>query len=190
MHTTRIRRMWGRRSAAVGVAMALVVGGLALGAVPRTGNLYPSPVQAADSCSALTPSAIQQVINSITQSRASATQDVAANGTTGAYALAAKYNLEYLTTARDQWLSLQSWLKQHQLDTPYVSNASAAYTVHGYVRDSVEGLHIARHWATISVAYHKSQAARTSYEQTTQALMQAETVGAAAGRCYMAPYFP
>jgi hypothetical protein len=70
-----------------------------------------------------------------------------------------------------------------------VSNASAAYSVHGYVRESVPELHHARHWATVSAVYHRSEPARTSYEQTTQALSLAEALGAAAGRCYMAPAF-
>jgi hypothetical protein len=189
MTLTWVQRMGGRRLAVAGVAMALVVGGAAAGAVPRAGSLTPSPVQAADSCSTLTPSAIQQVINSINQSLASANQDIAANGASGAYASAARDNLTLITRARDEWVNRQTWLKQNKLDTPYVSNASAASSVHGTVQKSVSDLHLARHWATISAIYHKSQAARTSFEQTTQALMQAEVLGAAAGRCYMAPYF-
>ncbi len=143
----------------------------------------------APSCASLTPAAIQRVIDVIAQSRAKAASDVAANGTNGAYAVAAQYNLEYLQRAHDTMSNLQSWLQTNGLDAPYVTNASAAYQIHNYVRDVVSSLHYARHWATISVVYHKSRDARDSYELTTDALNLAEALAAQAGRCYMGQYF-
>ena len=65
---------------------------------------------------------------------------------------------------------------------------NGAYNIHGYVREVVGPLHHARHWATISAAYHKSTDARDSYELTSQALNLAEALGAQAGRCYMNHY--
>lgn len=148
-----------------------------------------TPVDDPDPCAALTPAAIQQIIDVIAQSRTKAESDVAANGANGAYAIAAPYNLDYLKAAHDKMIALQSFLQTEGLDTPYVTNASAAYNVHGYVREVVVALHYARHWATISAVYHKSTDARDSYELTSQALNLAEALGAQAGRCYMNAYF-
>jgi hypothetical protein len=142
-----------------------------------------------DPCTSLTPAAIQHVIDVIAQSRTKAESDAAANGVTGAYASAAKDNLAYLREAGDKMATLQSWLSVNGLDSPYVTNATASYNVHGYVREVVSSLHYARHWATISATYHKSEDARDSYELTSQALNLAEALGAQAGRCYMGPYF-
>src|SRR2546422_2937083 len=86
--------------------------------------------------------------------------------------------------------ALQSWLHTNGLDFPYVTNASAAYSVHGYARDVVISLHYARHWATISVVYHKSADARDSFERTSQALNLIDALGAEGGRCYIQAYFP
>jgi hypothetical protein len=144
----------------------------------------------ADPCASLTPEALQQVIDKVAESLAKAESDVNANGTTGSYAAAAVYNRDYLAEVHQNLLFLQSWLKNLGLDTPFVTNASAAYNIHGYVREAVYPLHHARHWATISVVYHKSSDAFDSYSLTSEAIDLAEALGAQAGRCYMRGYFP
>jgi hypothetical protein len=144
----------------------------------------------ADPCSSLTPEALQQVIDKVADSLAKAESDVIANGTTGSYAAAAVYNRDYLAEVHTNLLFLQSWLKNLGLDTPFVTNASAAYNIHGYVREAVCSLHYARHWATISVVYHKSSDAFDSYNLTSETIDLAEALGALAGRCYMRDYFP
>lgn len=143
---------------------------------------------APDPCASLSPAALQSVINVIAQSRTKAQSDVAANGVNGAYAIATKLNLDYVQDAYDKTVALQSWLQINGLDSPYVTNVSAAYSVHGYVREAVVSLHYARHWAMISVVYHNSADALNSYELTTQALNLIEPLGADAGRCYMKAY--
>lgn len=144
----------------------------------------------ADPCASLTPEALQQVIDKIAESLAKAECDVNANGTTGFYATAAVYNRDYLAEVHQNLFFLQSWLKNLGMDTPFVTNASAAYNIHGYVREAVYPLHHARHWATISVVYHKSSDAFDSYSLTSEAIDLAEALGAQAGRCYMRGYFP
>jgi hypothetical protein len=144
----------------------------------------------ADPCASLTPEALQQVIDKIAESLAKAENDVTANGTTGSYAIAAVYNRDYLAEVHQNLLFLQSWLKSQGLDTPFVTNASASYNIHGYVREAVCSLHYARHWATISVVYHKSSDAFESFNLTSEAIDLAEPLGAQAGRCYMRSYFP
>jgi hypothetical protein len=143
-----------------------------------------------DPCPSLTPTALQQVIDKVAESLAKAESDVNANGTTGSYAVAAVYNRNYLADVHDSLLFLQSWLKNLGLDTPFVTNATAAFNIHGYVREAVYPLHHARHWATISVVYHKSSDAFDSYGLTSAAIDLAEALGAQAGRCYMSGYFP
>ncbi len=141
-----------------------------------------------DPCASLTPEALQQVIDKVVESLAKAESDVTANGTTGKYAVAAVYNRDYLAEVQQNLLFLQSWLQG--LDTPFVTNATAAYNIHGYVREAVYLLHHARHWYTISVVYHMSSDAFESYNLTSEAIDLVEALGAQAGRCYMRGYFP
>ncbi|MFE1744056.1 hypothetical protein [Coleofasciculus sp. H7-2] len=142
-----------------------------------------------DPCASLTPQALQQVIDKVAESLAKAESDVIANGTTGSYAAAAVYHRDYLAEVHQNLLFLQSWLKNLGLDTPFVTNATAAYNIHGYVREAVYPLHHARHWATISVVYHTSSDAFDSYNLTSEAIDLAEALGVQAGRCYMSTYF-
>jgi hypothetical protein len=158
--------------------------GIKLTTAPTTSIDDPDP------CESLTPAALQQVIDLIAQSQTKAESDVAANGENGAYAVAAHHNLVYLKEARDIMIALQTFLQSEGIDSPYVTNASGAYNVHGYVREVVVPLHHARHWATISAIYHQSADARDSYELTSQTLDLAEALGAQAGRCYMNAYLP
>jgi hypothetical protein len=143
-----------------------------------------------DPCASLTPEALQQVIDKLAESLAKAETDVTINGTTGAYASAAVDNRDYLAEVHQNLVFLQSWLKNLGLDAPFVSNASAAYNIHGYVRENVYLLHHARHWATISVVYHDSSDGFDSFNLTTATIDLAEPLGAQAGRCYMRSYFP
>lgn len=176
-------------SVAPGTPRTMAAPGAATSAVRiKTTTAPTTPIDDPDPCESLTPAALQQVIDVIAQSHTKAESDVAANGENGAYAVAAHHNLVYLKEAHGKMTALQSFLQSEGLDSPYVTNASAAYNVHGYVREVVGPLHHARHWATISAAYHKSTDARDSYELTSQALNLAEALGAQAGRCYMNAY--
>ena len=140
-------------------------------------------------CAGLTNTALQELIDTLTQSLASAEADVIASSK-GAYAIAAVYNRDYLSQALQSLLYLQSWLKSLGLDIPFVSNASAAYNIHGYVRENVYLLHHARHWASISIVYHKSPDAFDSFDLTSTTIDLAEALGARAGRCYVSSYYP
>jgi hypothetical protein len=94
---------------------------------------------------ALTQPAVQEVIATIASSRAQAQLDASANGITGRYAVAATYNLAYLQDAEQQFEELDAWLASNGLYTPFVDNASAAYNIHGTVREVSSLLHHARH---------------------------------------------
>jgi len=161
---------------AVGVGYSLIMGA--------------APTFAADPCASLTPVAINQVILKIQNSLDFAQQDKVANGTNGKFASAARDNVTHLEQARDKMVALQTWLKSTNLESPYVTNPTGAFNVHGYVRDSVGPLHFARHWATISVTHNLSKEAEKSFTLTSEALDLIEPLGAQAGRCYMKAFFP
>ena len=74
--------------------------------------------------------------------------------------MAATYNLAYLQDAEKQFQDLDAWLVANDLYTPFVNNASAAYSIHGTVREASNLLHHARHWASISATYHLSSSAK------------------------------
>jgi hypothetical protein len=148
--------------------------------------LPPKVVAQTDPCSSLTSTRIQGVISAIGESRTKAEADAAANGTTGAYASAARDNLAILTQAQTTMSNLLTWLHLHY-SAPY-SSSNAAYNIYGYVRDTVASLHFARHWAAISVLYHRSIPARASVDATTAAINLAESLGSDATVCYLRGY--
>ena len=151
-------------------------------------GVVPNPAWAEDACNALTQSAIQAVLAKIGESRAEAQLDASANGVTGTYAVAATYNLAYLQDAETRFQDLDAWLVSEGLYTPFVDNASAAYSVHGTVREVSNLLHYARHWASISASYHRSSFAKNSIDRTSQALTLMDRVGVSAVACYIGFY--
>jgi hypothetical protein len=159
--------------------LATILTAALLWLVPQHASAQPEP------CNALTQPAIQEVIAAIGRSRAQAQLDASANGITGNYAVAATYNLAYLQDAERQFQELDVWLDSNNLYTPFVNNASAAYNVHGTVREVSNLLHHARHWASISTAYHLSSSARSSITFTGEALTLMEPLGASAVACYV-----
>jgi len=169
-------------------AMTFTLCAMLLPALPAGAS--PPATAETDACESLTPEALQHVVDKVSGSIANAETDVDVNGVTGAYAIAAVYNRDYLVAVNNNLLFLQSWLRDLGLDTPFVTNASAAYNIHGYVREAVYLSHHARHWATISAVYHKSPDAFASYNLTSEALGLAEALGEQAGRCYIRGYFP
>jgi hypothetical protein len=161
---------------------------LILAAMLTVAVVVPGNASAQGACSALTQPAIQAVIARIGQSRAEAQLDANANGITGAYAVAATYNLAYLQDAEKQFKELDAWLVSESLYTPFVDNASASYSVHGTVREASNLLHHARHWASISAVYHGSSSAKNSIDRTSEALTLMDSLGASAVTCYIGFY--
>jgi hypothetical protein len=172
-----------RRAATAGLCLVLL-GSSVISAVGGSAQVAGA---AGNPCASLTPVAIRQVIDTINRAHASATLDANANGTTGAYASAARDSLMYVTQARDKMVDLQTWLRTNNLDNPYVSNISAAYNVHGYVRETEVPLLYGQHWAMISAEYHNSAAAKKTFEETATASEQALALGAQGGRCHLSP---
>jgi glucokinase len=141
-------------------------------------------------CAELTPAAFDALESTLSSSLALATADCAANCTTGAYAIAAQYNRDYLASTLAKVRENRAWFTDLVLAQPYVSNASAAYGIHGLARDQTNELHHARHWATISATYHSSRDAHESFASTSLAIQELEFLGEVGGRCYMDQYGP
>jgi len=150
-------------------------------------SAYAAPPAA---CSQLTPSAFTALLDTLTSDLALATADCNANCVTGAYAAAAKANRDYLADVLAKVKETKSWLDTNGLSQPYVTNASAAYSVHGLARDNIATLHHARHWSTISAIYHQSNNARLSFDYTSTAIDQLEALGKSGGICYVDQYAP
>jgi hypothetical protein len=182
MYLDRVQRV--RRIAASAGFAALLLGSSLIPGVSGSAAVAGSP------CASLTPAAYQQITNTINNAYTSASADAAANGVNGAYAVAAVNSRDYVVAARDKMLYLQSWLNTNNLATPYVTNASAAYSTHGTIREVETALLNAQHWAMISTVYHKSANASATYEQAQTAMTLALALGGDAGRCYSGQYYP
>lgn len=162
--------------------------GVALGA-SVLGLARQTHADASDPCTALTPAAIAAVISTIDESHTAALTDVSINGTSGEYPAAPGLNRDNVAAASTHMTTLQAWLEEHDLVAPYVSNTAAAYGVHNAVREAVWALHHARHWASISIAWHDDDtAARVSFDKTSEAIRLIEPLGEQAGRCYIKVY--
>ena len=150
-------------------------------------------------CAQLTPSAFTDLIATLENSLSRATIDCNLFCQNGTYNVAAQYNQEYLTTVLAKVNELQTWLDTNGLSTPYITNATAAYSVYLLAADTINPLHHARHWATISANYHFTTAtdrsgwARMSIEFTNHAIDQLEALSKNGNRCFVdmaAPFAP
>jgi hypothetical protein len=160
----------------------VIAAGAQLSAQP-TAHAAPAP----SSCATLNGPSLSGLLGILDAAVASAQTDFKANGVVGAYAVAAKYNLDYVTTAQKKVRDLQNWM----ISTGYdATNASTAYQIHSYMNEAITSLQAASHWALISTVYHKSTDARSSFEGEMKGTEVANQIGTQAGRCYMVQYLP
>lgn len=141
-------------------------------------------------CQRLTPTVYNNAIQEINSSLTQATLDFNKHGTTGAYAVAAKYNRDYLKIALDTMQQLNSWLQTNNFFAPYVSIASASYSTYAQANVAIGHLHAAKHWAAISAVYHGSLAARKSIDYSTLAISALEFLNVNGTKCYVDQYGP
>src|SRR5262245_31822777 len=140
-------------------------------------------------CQALTPVALQGVLNKVAESLAQADQDVAQNGTKGVPPNASLVNQSALRNAHDYFLRIQEYLQQGGFfSAGYVNNQTAAWNVLNGIHYFVNELHLAQHHATLSVANNTSRFAWQSYNLTAEAIVLAEQLGQQAGRCFCGGY--
>jgi hypothetical protein len=158
----------------------------------------PSPVKkklnkaqsgVASPCSRLTPAAIQAAIDELQAALADAEQNLVAHNP-AAYAAAGQEAVVQFTEARDKMVALQTWLDDIGAATPFVSNLSAAYSVHWYAREAAGIVAYGEHWAAISAVYNTSDEARSAAEHGAVATDLLADIGADGMRCYVQGYFP
>jgi hypothetical protein len=142
------------------------------------------------SCTQMTPAAFDSLIISLRTSWQQASIDCDRFCASGVYNVAALHNRDYLKLVLDNTIAFKKWVDDLGLSTPYITNASVSYGVHGLARDSMTSLHHARHWASISAIYHRSAFARASFDTTSVAIRQMEELGENGGQCYLGPYGP
>jgi hypothetical protein len=148
----------------------------------------PALAEDGDDCAALDAASLDTpLLATIGAGLAAANADFATNGETGAYAVAAKYERDYLVAAKEKVKYLQDWMAENELDA---TNASTAASVSASMRQAIGSLQEASWWALISAVYHKSADARTVFEKVTEATDLANALSKRGGRCYMRQYLP
>ncbi|WP_394822966.1 hypothetical protein [Pendulispora albinea] len=110
-------------------------------------------------CQQLTPVNIQRSIDVLNAIVPSLNADVAfCSANPCRYSAAPTNALAGLTYARDKMVEIQTLIRNYGGPdaTEYVRNASLSYGLYNAGREAIDGLHVARHWATISKVYHGS----------------------------------
>lgn len=162
---------------------------LSLTAALATAQL-PSAQASAPACTQLTPAAFDSLITTLRTSWQQASVDCDRFCASGVYNVAALHNRDYLKIVLDNTIAFKKWVDDLGYGTPYITNASVSYGVHGLARDNMTSLHHARHWALISTIYHRSAFARASFDTTSIAMRQIEELSENGGRCYLDPHGP
>jgi hypothetical protein len=173
-------------------AIKLKPGVLAMPVLSPTGKApvaIKKKADGSDPCELITPAAIQHAIDEI-DAAVAASQDNLVAHNPAEYASAGPAALSYFQQARDQMVSLQTWLHDNHLDSPFVSNLSAAYSVHWYARDAAGIIAYGEHWAGISAVYNVSVEARNAADHGTRATELLADIGRDGLRCYVQGYFP
>lgn len=165
------------------LASALLVG-LLIGPPPPVDAGAQDRLAAAGkrSCKSVTPRAMQEYAHIIEEGLTPADKDVRANGTDGEYAVAATNSYNLLDRAMKRILAGKSRLERSD---PRVTTSAEGGMVKEHVRQSLDLLSEAGHWALISAIYHTSTHARDTFEMTIDALIEGQELFAESGRCYM-----
>lgn len=142
----------------------------------------PAEIPALDSCTSITPRALDAYSKKIGNALKWASADASKNGRTGAYAVAATNSKNLLQRALDRSKKASADLRSADAS---VTTAAEAGTVKEHVRYILEIVPQAAHWAIISEIYHKSQDARKAFDASIVVLDEGNRLYAESGRCYM-----
>lgn len=142
----------------------------------------PSPGEATpNACSAISPSSLNAYGGTIGKAHRFAAADAARNGTSGAYAVAARNARDQLKRAQDRAAKAAADLGSD----PGVTTPAEAGTAKEHLRFILELVPQAAHWAIISEIYHDSRDAARAFDASITVLAQGTKLFAEAGRCYM-----
>ncbi len=145
---------------------------------------------AASACTQLTASSIDGYRNLIGKALASARADAQANGTSGAYAVAATNSRDLLQRSYDRATQMVDFNNNSGNRNPNVTTYVEAGNFKAYLLTILGWLPTAAHWSTISAAYHKSQLAVDAFNGTIAAMERGSQLMGASGQCFTAYYVP
>lgn len=115
-------------------------------------------------------------------------QDVDKYGKSGAYPATA---INFHLAARNAYDTVQkmiNWLNTGSNNLPDNTNYVEASGIMQWMRNVIDNLSVAHHWAILSSIYHQSPYASCGKEEATRLLMEAVNLLYYAGRCYTEPY--
>lgn len=160
-----------------------------IAALSHAGNAqYAIRLQEGKACELLTQSQLKIYLGKLSVLLKQANQDVELNGKTGAYPATA---INFQLAARNAYDTVQrmiNWLNTGSNNLPDNTNYVEASGIMQWMRNVIENLTIANHWATLSAIYHKSSFASCGKEESIRLLMEAVNLLYYAGRCYTEPY--
>ena len=139
----------------------------------------------ASSCEAITPESMASYARVIERALKSAQKDVRANGTSGAYAVAATNSRDLLNRAMDR---VNDGAEKLRSADPRTTTYAEGGMIKEHIRSTLEWMPQAGHWALVSAIYHKSTDARDAFEGTISALEEGNRLYAESGRCYLTGY--
>lgn len=162
-------------------AVLLMAAGIVV-AVGLAADSVPAESPTLDPCTAITPKALDAYSRQISAALKWASADAKKNGTSGSYAVAATNSRNLLQRALDRSKRASEDLSK---SNPSVTTAAEAGQTKEHVRNILETVPQAAHWAIISEIYHKSPDARKAFEGSIVVLEQGNRLYAESGRCYM-----
>jgi hypothetical protein len=149
---------------------------------------YAIRIQEGKSCDMLTQSQLKLYLGKLDKLVKLAQQDVDKYGKTGAYPATA---INFQLAARNAYDTVQrmiNWLNTGSNNLPDNTNYVEASGIMQWMRNVIENLSVAHHWAILSSIYHKSSYASCGKEEAIRLLSEAVNLLYYAGRCYTEPY--
>jgi hypothetical protein len=187
--TPKVGAKLGKPESKPSVLKAPVLDGSKAAPSPVKKKSNKAPSAAVNPCARLTPAAIQAAIDELQAGLDDAEQNLVAHNRS-AYPGAGQEAVVHFTDARDKMVAVQTWLDDIGVASPFVSNVSAAYTLHWYAREAAGIVAYGEHWAAISAVYDTSDEARSAAEHGAVATSLLADIGANGMRCYVQGYFP
>ena len=163
------------------VAAVAVAGAMGL-VVTAAAPPHATPSDADVNCRAVTTRDMERLRADLRTAHDAADADHRANGSSGAYAIAATNSRDLIQRAIDQ---ADAMIAKHRGSDPRTVTPAEGGTFKEHTRAIIEVLPEAAHWAMVSEIYHDSQPARAAFEGAVAALARGQEIFVNAGRCYM-----
>ncbi len=149
---------------------------------------YAIRLQDGKACELITQSQLKIYLGKLGNLLKLAQQDVDKYGKTGAYPATA---INFHLAARNAYDTVQkmvNWLNTGSNNLPDNTNYVEASGIMQWMRNVIDNLSVAHHWAILSSIYHQSSYASCGKEEAIRLLTEAVNLLYYAGRCYTEPY--